>query len=219
MDFQLLNMLGFACYAAYNVSLFCVPSIRAEYQQLYSSNIPVGLEDVVFSVHAVFITSLTLLQCMIYDRGGQRFGSALGKTAGGTVVAIAIAAVIVSVAEYTDHLSGYGITWIRFLLALSFIKLIVSLVKYIPQVIHNQARKSTVGWSITNVLLDFTGGTLSLAQLLMQCSVLNDWSQIVGNPVKFGLGFVSLSFDLVFMVQHWILYPHAPENVAAAVEE
>lgn len=219
LDFQLLNMLGFACYAAYNVSLFCVPSIRAEYQQLYSSNIPVGLEDVVFSVHAVFITSLTLLQCMIYDRGGQRFGSALGKTAGGTVVAIAIAAVIVSVAEYTDHLSGYGITWIRFLLALSFIKLIVSLVKYIPQVIHNQARKSTVGWSITNVLLDFTGGTLSLAQLLMQCSVLNDWSQIVGNPVKFGLGFVSLSFDLVFMVQHWILYPHAPENVAAAVEE
>lgn len=88
----------------------------------------------VFSVHAVFITSLTLLQCMIYDRGGQRFGSALGKTAGGTVVAIAIAAVIVSVAEHTDHLSGYGITWIRFLLALSFIKLIVSLVKYIPQV-------------------------------------------------------------------------------------
>lgn len=87
------------------------------------------------------------------------------------------------------------------------------------QVIHNQARKSTVGWSITNVLLDFTGGTLSLAQLLMQCSVLNDWSQIVGNPVKFGLGFVSLSFDLVFMVQHWILYPHAPEDVAAAVEE
>lgn len=42
LDFQLLNMLGFACYAAYNVSLFCVPSIREEYQQLYSGNIPVG---------------------------------------------------------------------------------------------------------------------------------------------------------------------------------
>ena len=60
------------------------------------------------------------------------------------------------------------------------------------------------------MLLDFTGGTLSLAQLLMQCSVLNDWSQVVGNPVKFGLGFVSLSFDTVFMAQHWVLYPSTP---------
>lgn len=77
---------------------------------------------------------------------------------------------------------------------------------------HNQARRSTAGWSITNVLLDFTGGTLSLAQLLMQCSVLNDWSQVLGNPVKFGLGFVSLSFDTVFMAQHWILFPSTPER-------
>jgi hypothetical protein len=37
-------------------------------------------------------------------------------------------------------------------------------VKYIPQVVLNQRRQSTVGWSIWNVLLDFTGGTLSLVQ-------------------------------------------------------
>ena len=36
LDFQLLNFLGFACYTAYNVCLFYVPSIREEYQQLYS---------------------------------------------------------------------------------------------------------------------------------------------------------------------------------------
>lgn len=69
------------------------------------------------------------------------------------------------------------------------------------------------------MLLDFTGGTLSLVQLLMQCSVLSDWSQIVGNPVKFGLGFVSLSFDTVFMAQHWILFPSTPEHLDAAVQE
>ena len=57
-----------------------------------------------------------------------------------------------------------------------------------------------------NVLLDWLGGVLSVAQIIMQCAVSDDWRQIAGNPVKFGLGFVSLSFDIVFMVQHYILY-------------
>jgi hypothetical protein len=52
----------------------------------------------------------------------------------------------------------------------------------------------------------------------MQCSVLNDWSQVIGNPVKFGLGFVSLSFDTVFMIQHWILFPQAREQQVADQE-
>lgn len=28
-----------------------------------------------------------------------------------------------------------------------------------------------------------------------------------GNPVKFGLGFASMFFDVIFMAQHWCLYP------------
>jgi len=37
------------------------------------------------------------------------------------------------------------------------------------QVYMNWYRKSTVGWNVYNVLLDFTGGWLSLAQLLIDC--------------------------------------------------
>lgn len=74
------------------------------------------------------------------------------------------------------------------------------------QVYLNIKRRSTEGWSIVNVLLDWLGGVLSVAQIVMQCAVLDDWRQIAGNPVKFGLGFVSLSFDIVFMVQHYVLY-------------
>ena len=36
------------------------------------------------------------------------------------------------------------------------------------------------------VLLDFTGGSLSLAQLFMDASHNNDWSAVIGDPVKFG---------------------------------
>lgn len=81
----------------------------------------------------------------------------------------------------------------------------------------NIKRKSTVGWSIQNVLLDFTGGSLSVTQLCLQCAVANDWTQISGNPVKFGLGFVSMLFDIVFMIQHYGLY--SGNNAAVREQE
>lgn len=39
----------------------------------------------------------------------------------------------------------------------------VTLIKYMPQVYLNWKRKSTVGWSLENVMLDFLGGAFSFA--------------------------------------------------------
>ena len=33
-----------------------------------------------------------------------------------------------------------------------------------------------------------------------------DWSFITGNPVKFGLGLLSVAFNIVFMLQHFVCY-------------
>lgn len=57
--------------------------------------------------------------------------------------------------------------WLDFLYALSYIKLAITLIKYVPQAVLNFRRKSTVGWSIENILLDFTGGMLSMLQMLL----------------------------------------------------
>ena len=78
--------------------------------------------------------------------------------------------------------------------------------KYTPQAWRNYKAKSTAGWSITQILLDFLGGVLSIAQLVIDSSLQSDWSGITGNPVKLGLGQVSIFFDIIFMVQHYILY-------------
>ena len=67
-------------------------------------------------------------------------------------------------------------------------------------------RRSTAGWNIDNVVLDFSGGALSLAQLLLDAGCSSDWSAVSGDPVKFGLGFASMFFDTIFMAQHWICY-------------
>ena len=51
-------------------------------------------------------------------------------------------------------------TW----LVMGYAKAAITFVKYCPQVYLNYKRKSTVGWSLENVMLDFAGGSLSLIQ-------------------------------------------------------
>lgn len=52
-----------------------------------------------------------------------------------------------------------------FIYVFSYVKLAITLIKYIPQGYFNYQRKSTVGWSIGNIFLDFTGGLLSMFQM------------------------------------------------------
>ena len=89
---------------------------------------------------------------------------------------------------------------------LGYVKLITVICKYIPQMWVNYKRKSTVGWSIYPMLMDFAGGWLSLAQLAIDSSLQHDWAGVTGNPVKFGLSNITIVFDVVFMLQHYVLY-------------
>lgn len=90
--------------------------------------------------------------------------------------------------------------------AFSYAKLAITVVKYTPQAYLNYKAKSTVGWSIHNILFDLAGGILSLAQLILDSSMNGDWSGVTGNPVKFWLGLTTLGYDGLFCVQHYILY-------------
>lgn len=98
---------------------------------------------------------------------------------------------------------------------LTHMKLLFTVFKYVPQVISNHRRKSTLGWSINQVLLDCCGGIFSLLQLLIDSSLQADWSGLTGNPVKLGLAIISLIFDVIFFVQHYVLFgPVTAENAS-----
>ena len=73
---------------------------------------------------------------------------------------------------------------------------------FYPQVHYNYTRKSTVGWSLGNVLLDMTGGLLSILQMFVIAYNYDDFTSIFGDFTKFGLGAISISFDIVFIFQH-----------------
>lgn len=59
---------------------------------------------------------------------------------------------------------------LEFITYLSYVKMFISLCKYLPQAILNYKRKSTVGWSIGNIILDFLGGTMVIVQMIFQAS-------------------------------------------------
>ncbi len=77
----------------------------------------------------------------------------------------------------------------------------------------NYRHKSTQGFSIGTALYDFTGGLLSIAQQILDGILMQDFSAITGSPVKFGLGMISLVYDVIFMVQHYLLYPSHKSGV------
>ncbi|RLN54123.1 hypothetical protein BBJ29_009430 [Phytophthora kernoviae] len=105
---------------------------------------------------------------------------------------------------YNDEDSS--INTLNFLYLLSYVKLMTTLVKCLPQIALNYQRKSTVGWTIWNVLLDIAGGMLSIGQQVLDSAATHDWTAMTGDPVKFSLGFVSIIVDVVFILQHYVLY-------------
>lgn len=92
------------------------------------------------------------------------------------------------------------------ILYLSYVKLVITTIKYTPQAYMNYKRRATTGWSIHNIILDFTGGSFSILQMLLLAYNYDDWISIFGNFTKFGLGLVSMLFDILFFVQHYVLY-------------
>ncbi|GAB5580630.1 cystinosin isoform X1 [Prionailurus iriomotensis] len=201
-DFVALNLTGFVAYSVFNIGLFWVPYIKEQFFLKYPNGVnPVDSNDVFFSLHAVALTLVIMVQCFLYERGSQH------------VSWPAISFLVLSwlFVLITMILAAVGVTtWLRFLFCFSYIKLAVTLVKYFPQAYMNFYYKSTEGWSIGNVLLDFTGGSFSLLQMFLQSYNNDQWTLIFGDPTKFGLGVFSIFFDIVFFIQHFCLYRKNP---------
>eukprot|EP00978_Attheya_sp_CCMP212_P037673 scaffold179885_cov57-Attheya_sp.AAC.3 len=69
VDFCLLNVLGFTCYATYTCCLFWNPTIRRLYRERFgpTAEITVQSNDVAFALHAAILSSITLGQIIYFD--------------------------------------------------------------------------------------------------------------------------------------------------------
>ncbi|CBX94499.1 hypothetical protein IAQ61_009658 [Plenodomus lingam] len=219
IDFPTLNVLGFTCYTISTASFLYSPTIKAQYAQRHpeAPETTVRFNDFLFAAHGA-------VMCVICY--SQFFPSIWGFTVGkrqrvsrviltvwwACVLSIIAVVLLVRSRSLKGGNDAFGWAWIDVIYTLGYIKLLTVFLKYIPQAWVNYKRKSTIGWSIYPMLLDFAGGWLSLAQLVIDSALDNDWSGVTGNPVKFGLSNITIVFDIIFMLQHYVLYRYPQEK-------
>jgi len=219
VDFCCLNVLGYVCYTLYTTNFYFNKNVIDAYKDKMSSlsdndntttqrkgEITVTGNDVAFAIHAIIMATFTLSQVGFYDTFTARPPSKRVYIIFFCTAAFCLL-YILGTWLYQGQVDILG-----FLYVLGSIKICVTIGKYVPQALMNRSRKSTVGWNVWNVILDLTGGILSLIQLVGDCWAMNDWSGLVGNPAKLLLSFITITFDGIFLIQHYILYPENEET-------
>ncbi|KAF3444520.1 hypothetical protein FNV43_RR14212 [Rhamnella rubrinervis] len=198
-DFVVLNLTKHSSYLIYNATLYFSSAVQKQYFEKYGLGemIPVAANDVAFSIHAVLLTAITLFQIAIYERGAQKV----------SMISIAIVAVVWLTAGVCVFIALPAHSWLWLISIFNSIQVFMTVIKYIPQAIMNFTRKSTDGFSIGNILLDFTGGVTNYAQMAVQSIDQDSWVNFYGNIGKTLLSLISIFFDLLFMCQHFLLYP------------
>mmetsp|Transcript_30922 Transcript_30922/g.50023 ORF Transcript_30922/g.50023 Transcript_30922/m.50023 type:complete len:258 (-) Transcript_30922:28-801(-) len=188
-DFLFLNITGHSSYMIFNITHY------ARCPDKNTCNVKIN--DLVFSVHAVLLTAITIFQTLIYERGKQKVTFIVSVIVGLLWLSIAIGGATVAADVWS---------WLSFTIFLGYVKMFCSLVKYIPQAWLNFKRKSTEGWSIINIILDLTGSVLSELQMVLDSLRVGHWNVFTDNIPKTGLGIESLAFDVLFVLQHYVFY-------------
>lgn len=208
---------GFAAYFVSNLAFFYSPVIRAQYAARHHGLTPtVQFNDVTFALHGLALSILTTSQYLLArplwrftpSVGARPSRFILGVGAGCIIGVLGTCIIVASAAGGGEGDVDPATDWcaLDIIYAVGYVKVVVTLVKYTPQILANWRNQSTRGWSISQILLDFAGGILSVGQQGIDSYLQRDWSGITGNPVKFALGNVSMAYDVVFIVQHYVLY-------------
>ncbi|KAI0980024.1 hypothetical protein GJ496_006535 [Pomphorhynchus laevis] len=198
-DYTAIDLLGYIPFTIYNCLIYFPSSVQNKYQYYHPHQpIPIELNDVIYTIHVTVLCFIRAVQCCIFERGNQR----ITKFGYGFII-FEVAAFVISGILCSINV----INILQFVYVFSFVKVVSTLIKYIPQVYFNYQRKSTTGWSIWNAALDVSGAFFISLQPAINCINFKTWTVITGNPAKFILGLISIVFDLIMIIQHYILYP------------
>lgn len=206
--------------------------IKHMYEERFSNeSSTVQSNDVAFSVHAMILSFIYLVQIVYY--GDRHCSFHLKPLTWVLVLSMGIPSALVPILIHVGYLP-YS-TWLDYFYALSFFKICCTLTKYSKQVTLNWKRKSTSGWNIWYNFLECSGGSLSMIQIVLDSIDMQDITGITGNMAKFALGIATIFFDVsvsfqiktkyctvynltvsifqaIFFTQHYILYPTSHKN-------
>lgn len=201
----------------YFISLFLQlynPTVRVLYKHYYHGLPLLSTIDLLFVAHGLILNLITLSQLYCYKL--WHFKRRNLRVSFSTYLfffvffAFQATYYILSIKDATTYnLMVYTVN-------LSLWKVIISFIKYLPQLYFNFKRKSMIGYPIMSIWLDLLGGTFAMLQLFHDYSLVSvkwDLSVLISNNKgKFWLSMVTFFFDFCFIVQYYLVYPSRAAN-------
>lgn len=120
----------------------------------------VRMNDVFFSLHASIMTTIGLIQICSYERGTQRVTLTCWFVTWTMIVVVLSFGVPLALSAFPNisFVRGWSPSLLGFLYILSYIKIIMTLIKYIPQVgplpVHDRSLLMLLIWLYFNVRKD-----------------------------------------------------------------
>ena len=138
--------------------------------------------DIAFGLHAVILTLVCLYQFHAYKASGRAKLTPAHAYIVSVLWLLVLYNLLLVAASALPFYSPSSQSQSSYSLIdyLGYAKAAISGIKYVPQVYMNWRRQSTVGWSIVNILLDFTGGSLSFTQQFIDAYNRQDGNVIWG---------------------------------------
>lgn len=212
-DFEVYNIYGFTGYSVYTIWGYIDNDMGTGIVQI---------QDIIFAVHALLITTITVVQiCIYYQKGDPEQTVSIycilliSVLFWGAIILIFLEYVL---NYYDPHVSARGPNEkyvFNSAIYLGWCKVVITLIKYAPQAYSNYMRKSTIGWNIHNILFDITGGSFSLAQNIVDSfrPINPGETPREFNIAKYALSFVSILYDVLFLLQHYVFYKHSNSDL------
>ncbi|OWB55383.1 hypothetical protein B5S28_g1255 [[Candida] boidinii] len=216
-DFICFNTFGYVLYTLYYGFLRYSNYIKEEYGDRYSDPNSseriyplIKTNDFIFAMHGLVLNTILFTQVFFWKgmktNDNQKI-SIICKIILSLVVLYSILGSILIIETNDTGNNFLNFQWLDLLTSLGLIKIIMSVCKNIPQTIYNYNRKSTHGWPIEMIWLDFFGAVFSFAQLVIDSYLTSgDLSHIFNNLPKFLLSLEVAISDTIFFLQHYVWY-------------
>lgn len=208
MDYMCLNIGGYLCYSISLLLQLYNSEIITQFMVKFDGRRPIlSNADLFYALHGLFIL-LVLLSQIIFGKEVWGFHNERINFRIHRLTKMVLLSIILFLAG-NWFFGDEKFKLLTIALNLAYFKILMSLIKYVPQVVHNYKRKTMYGISKLQLALDATGAAFCILELWLK-NDLPILEAIDANRGKVGITLVTLIFAAIFSYQIY-LYGSEPK--------
>ncbi|EQC26161.1 hypothetical protein SDRG_16013 [Saprolegnia diclina VS20] len=189
LDAQVYAVFGFGAYALFNCGFSWTANAH--------TNPLLSPMSIYVNLHALLLSMLLLYQCTIFKRGSQVVSTRC------QVLVCAALMLILLFLGLGLLLDVSAFTWPSFVSLTCYLHVLLTAIKYAPQIELQYERKSTRGFSVYGVVYDCVYGGATLATLLASKAAS-------ANPWLLAIACMTIACNAILLLQHFALYWQQP---------